>query len=51
MKHPLLFFALLATTIPVCGASLVEGRIYLKNGSVIECVGDDGCNYRKDSGN
>lgn len=41
MKHPLLFFALLATTIPVCGASLVEGRIYLKNGSVIECVGDD----------
>ena len=32
---------LLAAVASVRGASLVEGRIYLKNGSVIECVGDD----------
>lgn len=30
-----------AAVASVRGASLVEGRIYLKNGSVIECVGDD----------
>ena len=41
MKQFLLLPILLAAVASVRGASLVEGRIYLKNGSVIECVGDD----------
>lgn len=51
MKQFLLLPILLAAVASVRGASLVEGRIYLKNGSVIECVGDDRRSYRKDSGN
>ena len=41
MKQFRLWPILLAAGASVRGASLVEGRIYLKNGSVIECVGDD----------
>ena len=41
MKQFLLLPILLAAVASVRGASLIEGRIYLKNGSVIECVGDD----------
>lgn len=41
MKYRLLLLFLFATTAPLRAAALVEGRIYLKNGSVVECTGDD----------
>ena len=41
MKYCLLLLFLFATTAPLRAAALVEGRIYLKNGSVVECTGDD----------
>lgn len=41
MKQFLLLLVMLAATVSVRGASLVEGHIYLKNGSVVKCVGDD----------
>ena len=40
MKLFLLFLCLSFATVSVA-ASLVEGRIYLKNGSVVECTGDN----------
>ena len=50
MKQFLLLLIMLAAAVSVRGASLVEGRIYLKNGSVIECVGDDRLQLPKKSG-
>lgn len=50
MKHflPLLF--IFAATAPLHAASLVEGRIYMKNGSVIECTGNDRLRMPKKTG-
>lgn len=50
MKYCLLLLFLFATTAPLRAAALVEGRIYLKNGSVVECTGDDRLQLPKKSG-
>lgn len=50
MKSFLLFLFLSVATVSVHAASLVEGRIYLKNGSVIECRGSDRLQLPKKSG-
>ena len=49
MKLFLLFLCLSFATVSVA-ASLVEGRIYLKNGSVVECTGDNRLRLPKKSG-
>ena len=41
MKRFLLTLFLFVATAPLLAASLVEGRIYMKNGSVVECTGND----------
>lgn len=41
MKPVSFLLLLLVTALSAQAASLVEGRIYLKDGSVIECTGDD----------
>lgn len=51
MKQFLLLPILLAVVASVRGASLVEGRIYLKTAPSSNVSGTTGCNYRKDSGN
>ena len=50
MKYCLLLLFLFATTAPLRAAALVEGRIYLKNGSVVECTGDDRLQLPQKSG-
>ena len=50
MKYCLLLLFLFATTAPLRAAALVEGRIYLKNGSVVECTGDDRLQIPQKSG-
>lgn len=50
MKLFLLFLCLFVATVSVRAASFVEGRIYLKNGSVVECTGDDRLQLPKKSG-
>lgn len=50
MKLFLLFLCLFVATVSVRAASLVEGRIYLKNGSVVECTGDDRLQLPQKSG-
>ena len=50
MKYRLLLLFLFATTAPLRAAALVEGRIYLKNGSVVECTGDDRLQLPQKSG-
>ena len=50
MKYSLLLLFLFATTAPLRAAALVEGRIYLKNGSVVECTGDDRLQLPQKSG-
>ena len=50
MKLFLLFLCLFVATVSVRAASLVEGRIYLKNGSGVECTGGDRLQLPKKSG-
>ena len=50
MKRFLLLLSLLAVAGSAHAASLVEGRIYLKSGAVVECVGDDRLMMPKRSG-
>lgn len=50
MKRLSLLLLLLAIAISAQAASLVEGRIYLKNGAVIECTGNDRLQLPKNSG-
>ena len=50
MKHLFLFLSLFAMTVSLRAASLVEGCVFLKNGSVVECTGDDRMQMPKRSG-
>ena len=51
MKRTVLLALLCAATaFAAPAASLVEGRIYLKNGTVVECTGNDRIKLPKKSG-
>ena len=50
MKRFLLTLFLFVATAPLLAASLVEGRIYMKNGSVVECTGNDRLKMPKKNG-
>ena len=50
MKRFLLTLFLFVATAPLLAASLVEGRIYMKNGSVVECTGNDRLKIPKKNG-
>lgn len=50
MKHCLPFLFLFVTTVSARGAQLIEGRAYMKDGTVIECTGSDRLRLPKKSG-
>ena len=50
MKRFLLALFLFTAPATLQAASLLEGRIYMKNGSVIECTGNDRLKMPKKSG-